>query len=61
VGWLPSTTPPEQALSAIVSTGVIRQSRIRESMISSAGSTNRVALSASATGTRDPVSGGAVA
>ena len=53
----PSTTAPDDALSAIVSGRVIFQSAIRESMISSAGSTKSTAARASATVTPGPRSG----
>src|SRR5690606_31753274 len=46
-GRVPSTTPPLEALSAIVSGRVIFQSAIRESITSSAGSTYSTAATAS--------------
>ena len=56
-GVLPSTMPPDEALSAIVSRMPICQSRIRLSMISMAGSTKSTAAMASATVTPGPRSG----
>ena len=56
-GLLPSTTPPEEALSAMVSASPIFQSLIRESISSSAGSTKATAAIASATVTPGPRSG----
>jgi len=54
VGLLPSTTPPDDALSAIVSNREIFQSWMRESTISSDGSTKSTARTASATVTPGP-------
>jgi hypothetical protein len=54
IGVLPTIAAPDDALSAIVSTIVIFQSRIRESTISSAGSRYRTALLASLTVTPGP-------
>src|SRR5271170_5530694 len=56
-GLLPSTTPPEEALSAMVSASPIFQSLIRESISSSAGSTKPTAATASAIVTPGPRSG----
>jgi hypothetical protein len=56
-GVAPSTTPAEEALSAIVSSSPIRQSRIRESISSSAGSTTSTAAAAWPAVTPGPHSG----
>ena len=50
----PSTTRADEALSAMVSSSVIFQSRIRQSMISRTGTTKSVARSTSATLTPGP-------
>ena len=57
VGLLPRITPPEEALSAMVSASPIFQSLIRESISSSAGSTYPTAATASAIVTPGPRSG----
>jgi len=54
VGLPPRTTPPEDALSAMVSTMPIFQSWMRESTISSTGTTKSTARSASTTVTPGP-------